>query len=170
VSRNSIGSKIATTGMSIASILFDDVDRLPPISSRGTFRLRPGFAEAGSVNGMRVSYSTASLGQVDSSNRAPGEPHQTVATKRGSQMISECFNPSCRPKLTYLRDGRVVRIIRDDPAGALRVEHFWRCGSCHLQYYFFFTDDNLPSIGPQVRASPLKMKSEIRWIEERLAS
>jgi hypothetical protein len=55
-------------------------------------------------------------------------------------MISECFNPSCRRELTYLRDGRVVRIIRDDPSGRLRVEHFWLCGSCNLQYDFCFTE------------------------------
>jgi hypothetical protein len=81
-------------------------------------------------------------------------------------MISECFNPSCRRELRYLRDGRVVRVIRDD----LRVEHFWLCGSCHLQYDFCFTDDKALSIGPQMRGAPLKMKPEIQWIEERMAS
>jgi hypothetical protein len=86
---------------------------------------------------------------------------------RGSQMISECFNPSCRRELRYLRDGRVVRVIRDD----LRVEHFWLCGSCHLQYDFWFTDGKALSIGPQMRgARRLKMKPEIQWIEERMAS
>jgi hypothetical protein len=33
--------------------------------------------------------------------------------KRG-QMISACFNPACRRELMYLRDGRVVRIIRQE--------------------------------------------------------
>ena len=85
-------------------------------------------------------------------------------------MISECFNPSCRRELTYLRDGRVVRIIRDDPGGAHRVEHFWLCGSCHLQYDFCFTDDKLLSLEPEMGGIRLKMKPEIQWIEERMAS
>jgi hypothetical protein len=85
-------------------------------------------------------------------------------------MISECFNPSCRRELTYLRDGRVVRIVRDDPTGAHRVEHFWLCGSCHLQYDFCFTDDKLLSIGPQMRGIRLKMKPEIQWVVEQMAS
>ena len=58
-------------------------------------------------------------------------------------MISECFNPSCRKKLTYLRDGRVVRVIRDEAEG-LRVEHFWLCGSCLQRYDFFFGNDKDP--------------------------
>jgi hypothetical protein len=69
-------------------------------------------------------------------------------------MISECFNPSCRKKLTYLRDGRVVRVIRDEAEG-LRVEHFWLCGSCLLQYDFFFGNDKVPSIRtPDPRQAP----------------
>jgi hypothetical protein len=84
-------------------------------------------------------------------------------------MISECFNPSCRRELTYLRDGRVVRIIRDDPGG-LRVEHFWLCGSCYLQYDFCFTDDRALSIGLQMRDTRLKTKPEIQWVEEQMAS
>jgi hypothetical protein len=85
-------------------------------------------------------------------------------------MISECFNPSCRRELTYLRDGRVVRIIRDGPAGKLPVEHFWLCGSRHLQYDFCFTDDQVLSIGPQMRGTRLKIEPEIQWSEERMAS
>jgi hypothetical protein len=27
-------------------------------------------------------------------------------------MIDRCFNPACRRNLRYLRDGRVVRVIR----------------------------------------------------------
>jgi hypothetical protein len=89
-----------------------------------------------------------------------------VRSYRGSQMISECFNPSCRREPRYLRDRRVVRVIRDE----LRVEHFWLCGSCHLQYDFCFTDDKALSIGPQLHGARLKMKPEIQWIEERMAS
>jgi hypothetical protein len=75
-------------------------------------------------------------------------------------MVSECFNPSCRRELKYLRDGRVVRIVHDD-AGGLRVEHFWLCGSCHLQYDFCLTDDLALSIGPQMRRRRLKTKPTI---------
>ena len=35
---------------------------------------------------------------------------------------------------------------------------------------FCFTDDKLLSIGPQMRGIGLKMKPEIQWIEERMAS
>jgi hypothetical protein len=84
-------------------------------------------------------------------------------------MISECFNPSCRRELKYLRDGRVVSFIHDDPGG-LRVEHFWLCGSCHLQYDFCFTDDMALAIGPQMRRRRLKTEPEIEWIGERKAS
>jgi hypothetical protein len=85
-------------------------------------------------------------------------------------VISQCFNPSCRRELMYLRDGRVVRIIRDNSAGALRVEHFWLCGSCHLQYEFWFTDEKVLSIRSRVRAARPKTEPQIRWIEEPMAS
>ena len=26
-------------------------------------------------------------------------------------MLTECFNPACRKKLDYLRDGRVIRTV-----------------------------------------------------------
>ena len=84
-------------------------------------------------------------------------------------MISECFNPSCRRELTYLRDGRVVRIIRDGPEG-LRVEHFWLCGSCHLRYDFRFTDDMALSIGPRMGGARSEGEPQIQWIEEQMAS
>jgi hypothetical protein len=64
---------------------------------------------------------------TDSMDRAAMQLLQNLCS-----MISECFNPSCHRALKYLRDGRVVRIIRDEP-GDIRVEHFWLCGSCHQQ-------------------------------------
>lgn len=64
-------------------------------------------------------------------------------------MVTECYNPSCRTKLLYLRNGRIIRVIHNEPDG-LRIEHFWLCGACYLTYDFFFTkeDDHL-SITPR---------------------
>jgi hypothetical protein len=78
-------------------------------------------------------------------------PRQVV--ERRLLMISECFNPSCRQELMYLREGRVIRIIREDPDG-FRLEHFWLCGACHLQYDFCFTKDETLSIEPQIGGRP----------------
>jgi hypothetical protein len=85
-------------------------------------------------------------------------------------MISECFNPSCRRELTYLRDGRVVRMIREDPAGGHRVEHFWLCGRCHLELDFCFAGDKVLSLKPQPCTTRLEMKPELRWTQEQMAS
>jgi hypothetical protein len=55
-------------------------------------------------------------------------------------MIDRCFNPGCRRELHYLRDGRIVRVIRgkgDD----VSLEHYWLCGACYLTHDFDFPDD-----------------------------
>jgi hypothetical protein len=54
-------------------------------------------------------------------------------------MLSECLNPECRKELHYLRDGKVVRVVRQEEE-RIRVEHFWLCGDCHLYYDFHFSD------------------------------
>ncbi len=51
-------------------------------------------------------------------------------------MISECMNPTCRRELRYLRDGRVVRIVRKT-----KVEHYWLCGDCYRDYNFLFSEE-----------------------------
>ena len=84
-------------------------------------------------------------------------------------MISACFNPSCSRELKYLRDGRVVRIIRNEPGG-VRVEHFWLCGSCHQQYDFCFANDKGPSFARRLGVTSHKRQPELRWIVERIAS
>ena len=84
-------------------------------------------------------------------------------------MISECFNPSCRREMTYLRDGRVVRIINDQ-TGGVRVEHFWLCGSCYLQYDFCFTHEQVLSIEPRLGGARPKTQPGLLWIEDRMAS
>jgi hypothetical protein len=60
-------------------------------------------------------------------------------------MIDRCFNSNCRKRLDYLRDGRVVRVIRrkDDD---LLIEHFWLCGACYALYDFEFTTEGAVKI------------------------
>jgi hypothetical protein len=84
-------------------------------------------------------------------------------------MISECFNSSCRKELKYLRDGRVVRVIREE-AGGLALEHFWLCGACHLNYDFCFSNDWTLTIAPRIARNWQKVYPELQWIEEPLAS
>jgi len=48
-------------------------------------------------------------------------------------MIAECFNPACRRQLHYLREGCVVRVVKN--AGSdVGIEHFWLCGDCCQSY------------------------------------
>lgn len=69
---------------------------------------------------------------------------------RRKMMLSECFNPSCRRKLDYLRDGRVVRVTHAD-GDWIRVEHFWLCGSCYTTYDFEFHPDGSISLAPRAK-------------------
>ena len=55
-------------------------------------------------------------------------------------MLSECFNPACRKKLDYLRNGRVIRTISTS-ASVRSVEHYWLCGSCYGKFDFEFKPD-----------------------------
>jgi len=55
-------------------------------------------------------------------------------------MIDRCFNPACRRNLHYLRDGRVVRVIRGKDEN-LSVEHYWLCGPCYETHDFAFPED-----------------------------
>ena len=60
-------------------------------------------------------------------------------------MLTECLNPECRRELHYLRDGKVVRIVRQQEE-RVKVEHFWLCGECHLSYDFHFSPDGQVSV------------------------
>jgi hypothetical protein len=53
-------------------------------------------------------------------------------------MITKCFNPVCKRELLYLREGRVVRLIKTQ-RGQTRVEHFWLCGDCYQLHDFRFS-------------------------------
>ncbi len=52
-------------------------------------------------------------------------------------MIDKCFNPNCDREMRYLRDGRVVRVIRREDDKTF-VQHYWLCGSCYDAYDFAF--------------------------------
>ena len=56
-------------------------------------------------------------------------------------MISECMNPACRRELLYLRDGRVVRVVRSYQEQT-EVEHYWLCGDCYLEFDFLFSGED----------------------------
>ena len=58
-----------------------------------------------------------------------------------------CFNPACNRELRYLRDGRVVRVLRgnnEQPS----MEHYWLCGACYQVY-----DTTARSVGPKLDVS-----------------
>ena len=61
-------------------------------------------------------------------------------------MINRCFNPACNRELHYLRDGRVVRVIRG-MEGDASVEHYWLCGSCYQFHDFIFALDGAVTLG-----------------------
>jgi hypothetical protein len=60
-------------------------------------------------------------------------------------MISQCMNPECHKELRYLRDGRVIRTMHRS-AGQVKVEHFWLCGDCHIDYDFLLAKDGRVSL------------------------
>ena len=55
-------------------------------------------------------------------------------------MMHKCFNPACDRELRYLRDGRVIRVIRREDDQTL-VQHYWLCGTCYDDYDFAFQPD-----------------------------
>lgn len=72
-------------------------------------------------------------------------------------MIDRCFNPACDKKLRYLREGRVVRIIRRENGKSL-VQHYWLCGSCYDAYDFAFPSGGEVVIEPRARAHSDKVQ------------
>jgi hypothetical protein len=66
-------------------------------------------------------------------------------------MLTECFNPACRKKLDYLRNGRVIRTIRTSTA-AMSVEHYWLCGTCYRSFDFEFKSDGTVVLSRRTRA------------------
>jgi hypothetical protein len=72
-------------------------------------------------------------------------------------MIDRCFNPSCDKQMRYLRDGRVVRVIRRED-NATRVQHYWLCGECYDEYDFVFPPGGDVVIEPRARAHSDKVQ------------
>lgn len=63
-------------------------------------------------------------------------------------MLTECFNPSCRKELDYLRNGRVIRTICKTTTS---VEHYWLCGSCYRRFDFGWKLDGTVFLLPRKR-------------------
>jgi hypothetical protein len=82
------------------------------------------------AHGCRTLWDNSGEGTVSILREAP--PHH----KHGS-MIDACYNAECKKELRYLREGRIVRIVRSDGNEA-RLEHFWLCGPCSDAYEFVF--------------------------------
>jgi hypothetical protein len=61
-------------------------------------------------------------------------------------MIAICFNPACNRELLYLRNGRVVRVIRGE-GDDVSVEHYWLCGPCYVSLDFVFPADGSVILG-----------------------
>ena len=66
-------------------------------------------------------------------------------------MIMNCLNPACSRELRYLRDGRVVRVIRGKDEEA-SMEYYWLCGACYQIYDFVFPPDGTVVLGNRSHA------------------
>jgi hypothetical protein len=78
-------------------------------------------------------------------------------------MITECFNPSCRKQLEYLRTGQVVRVVHQNGM-KVEIEHFWLCGECCQSFDLRCLDNGTVALNrfPQRRVFPQSV--EPRWI------
>ena len=80
-------------------------------------------------------------------------------------MISACFNPSCGRELKYLRDGRVIRIIRNgQDASEQSILGYVVCPA------FCFANDKSLRFARRLGVTSHKRQPELRWIVERIAS
>jgi hypothetical protein len=61
-------------------------------------------------------------------------------------LIDHCFNSACNWEMRYLRDGRVMRVIRGKDEQA-SMEHYWLCGHCYQLYDFVFPPDGTVALG-----------------------
>jgi hypothetical protein len=78
-------------------------------------------------------------------------------------MLTECFNPACRRKLEYLRNGRVIRTIStagSDPS----VEHYWLCGTCYGNFDFDFQPDGSVTLCPRRTPAALSTRPLIDYL------
>jgi len=72
-------------------------------------------------------------------------------------MINKCFNPDCEKQLRYLRDGRVVRVIRRETDKTI-VQHYWLCGDCYDAYDFAFPPSGEVIIERRTQEHPDKVE------------
>jgi hypothetical protein len=79
-------------------------------------------------------------------------------------MIMNCLNPACSRELRYLRDGRVVRVIRGKDE-EVSMEHYWLCGACYQLYDFVFPPDGTVALGNRSHA---EHADEIQFRDVRL--
>lgn len=70
-------------------------------------------------------------------------------------MINECFNPDCKRGLHYLREGRIVRILRVSGED-ISIEHFWLCGSCSESHEFLFLAKGEIAVGKRANRDALR--------------
>jgi hypothetical protein len=78
-------------------------------------------------------------------------------------MLTECFNPACRKKLEYLRDGRVIRTICNS-GSAMSVEHYWLCGSCYGKFDFEFKTDGAVILCPRRTPAAFRPRPLIDYV------
>ena len=83
------------------------------------------------------------------STRKTASPHPSLR----DPLLDRCYNPACRQKLHYLREGRVVRVLRG-PDPEARIEHFWLCGVCMQNYDFLLARDGAVALKPRTRKEP----------------
>ena len=67
-------------------------------------------------------------------------------------MLTECFNPGCRKELLYLRNGRIVRIVRNHQDRVV-VEHFWLCDQCAHEWTLVQDESQAIALVPLSRTS-----------------
>jgi hypothetical protein len=78
-------------------------------------------------------------------------------------MLTECFNPACRKKLQYLRNGRVIRTILTS-GSTLSVEHYWLCGACYGKFDFEFKPDGAVTLCPRRTPAALSARPLIDYL------
>jgi hypothetical protein len=74
-------------------------------------------------------------------------------------MFAKCANPHCKNPFDYL-EGQLVRYSAPSPNGPLpankdRVEHFWLCESCSVQYVLSKESGNIV-MKPRMEESPVR--------------
>lgn len=88
-------------------------------------------------------------------------------------MLNQCFNPQCKKHLHYLRDGRVfVFGVQESGNGehldGSRLEHYWLCGTCALQFGLAQDDGGVHLV--KRRQRPQSVEPKLPRVPRALAS